>query len=92
MTFERPELTLERLLHALERELLDAPEDEILAAAHELGMNPSMRASAAFIGVKFLFDRRTTHFGTAADNGAPLHTQSEPGTSTVPKANAPRSE
>jgi len=46
-----PELALERILIALERDLVDATDEEILGAARELGMNPSMKGSAAFFGV-----------------------------------------
>ena len=46
-----PERGLERLLAALECDLLDATDEEILAAARELGMNPAMKGSAAFFGV-----------------------------------------
>jgi hypothetical protein len=49
-----PERGLERLLAALERDLLDATDEEILDAARELGMNPAMKGSAAFIGVTLL--------------------------------------
>jgi len=45
---------LERLLLELERELTEATDEEILAAARELGMNPAMKGSAAFFGVKLL--------------------------------------
>ena len=41
----------ERLLAALERELVAATDEEILAAAADLGMNPAMKGSAAFFGV-----------------------------------------
>ncbi|MGA7540591.1 MAG: hypothetical protein WBW93_17675 [Steroidobacteraceae bacterium] len=51
MSRETPELAFERLLLALERELIDATDEEILAAARELGMNPGMRGSSAFFGV-----------------------------------------
>lgn len=40
----------ERLLVALERELIEATDDEILEAARDLGMNPAMKGSAAFLG------------------------------------------
>ena len=46
-----PERRLERLLVALEHDLLEATDEEILAAAKELGMNPAMKGSAAFFGV-----------------------------------------
>lgn len=53
-----PERGLERLLAALERDLLDATDEEILEAARELGMNPAMKGSAAFMGVTLLARRR----------------------------------
>ena len=54
MTTKRPDSALERLLLALEDELLQATDEEVLAAAHELGMNPAMKGSAAFFGVTLL--------------------------------------
>jgi hypothetical protein len=51
MSGETPERAFERLLLILERELIDATDDEILEAARELGMNPGMRGSSAFFGV-----------------------------------------
>ena len=47
----RANLTLERLLAALERELLEATDAEILAAAKELGIDPTMKGSSALFGV-----------------------------------------
>jgi hypothetical protein len=41
----------ERLLAALEQELIAAADEEILEAAGDLGMNPLMKGSAAFFGV-----------------------------------------
>lgn len=41
----------ERLLVALERELIEATDEEILEAARDLGMNPAIKGSAAFFGV-----------------------------------------
>jgi hypothetical protein len=52
MKTRRPEVSLEHVLATLERELIDATDEEILAAAAELGMHPSMKGSAAFVGVK----------------------------------------
>ena len=43
-----------RLIHGLEQELLAAPDEEFMAGARELGMNPDMKGSAAFLGVKNL--------------------------------------
>lgn len=51
----RPVLSLERILVALERELLEATDEEILDAARELGMNPAMRGSSAFFGLKYSY-------------------------------------
>jgi len=53
MTTPRPELGLERLLAALERDLLDAADQEILEGAKELGMDPTQKGSAALFGVTF---------------------------------------
>jgi hypothetical protein len=50
----RPDVGLERLIHGLEQELLEAADEEFLAGARDLGMNPDMRGSAAFVGVKDL--------------------------------------
>ena len=53
MKTTRPELGFERLLAALERDLLDATDEEILLVAHELGMKPGMKGSIALMGVTF---------------------------------------
>jgi hypothetical protein len=50
----RPDVGLERLIDGLELELLAAPDEEFMAGARDLGMNPDMRGSAAFLGVKNL--------------------------------------
>lgn len=50
MTVDNAE-RFEQLLAALERELMQATDEEILAAASDLGMNPAMKGSAAFFGV-----------------------------------------
>jgi hypothetical protein len=42
---------LNRVLDALANELVEASDEELLAAAHELGMRPDMKGSAAFIGL-----------------------------------------
>jgi hypothetical protein len=43
--------TLLRTLDALERELLDASDAEVLAAAAELQLQPGMKGSIALVGV-----------------------------------------
>lgn len=50
----RPDVGLEQLIHGLEQELLAAPDEEFMAGARDLGMNPEMKGSAAFLGVKNL--------------------------------------
>jgi hypothetical protein len=52
LTISEPQAALDRLLDGLARELIDVSDDEILAAAKELGMNPTMKGSAAFLGLR----------------------------------------
>jgi hypothetical protein len=52
-TSASPEAKLTRVLEALEQELIDASDEEIIAAAIELGMNPKMKGSAIFAGLKY---------------------------------------
>jgi hypothetical protein len=47
------EATLDRVLTALEQELMKVPEEEILDAARSLGMNPEMKGSVLYAGVRF---------------------------------------
>jgi hypothetical protein len=47
------EAALARVLSALERELVEASDEEIREAARELGMDLDSRESAAFAGLKF---------------------------------------
>jgi hypothetical protein len=54
----RPELTLERILAALEAGLVAATDDEIMEAAKDLGMNPAMKGSAAFADIRILLASR----------------------------------
>jgi hypothetical protein len=61
MTTTRPELGFERLSAALEQDLLDSPDEEILAVANELGQKPGMKGSTALLGVTFAF-RLTDQF------------------------------
>lgn len=53
-----PEASLSRLLEAFEQEILEASDEEIMEAAKELGMNPAMKGSAAFIDVKYAIGPR----------------------------------
>lgn len=45
--------TLERILESLEQELIDSSDEEILEAARELKMNPEMKGSALYLGLKY---------------------------------------
>src|SRR5271170_3615789 len=48
-----PEVVLTRILDALGQELIDASDGEIMEAAKDLGMDPHMKGSAAFLGLTF---------------------------------------
>jgi hypothetical protein len=61
-----PETTLERLLEALERELVTATDAEIIEAANDLGMQPHMKGSAAFLGLLYPMRPRFQDFFAAA--------------------------
>jgi hypothetical protein len=52
----------ERVLEALAEELLESTDDELLEAARDLGMDPSMRGSAAFMGLKYSAALRLSDF------------------------------
>ena len=57
-----PPLRLARILLALEQELIDASDEDIMEAAADLGMNPKMKGSAAFLGIKFSDKMRIEDF------------------------------
>jgi hypothetical protein len=57
MTPNPPEVALNRVLAGLERELVEATDEEIVQAAQDLGMDVKMKGSAAFIGVKYTIPR-----------------------------------
>jgi hypothetical protein len=57
-----PPLRLMRILVALEQELIDASDEDIMEAARDLGMNPKMKGSAAFLGIKFSDKMRMADF------------------------------
>jgi hypothetical protein len=46
-----PDVVLTRILEAFGQELIDASDEEIMQAAKDLGMNPHMKGSAAFLGL-----------------------------------------
>ena len=49
-----PAAALGRILDRLDRELIEASDEDILEAARDLGMNPMMKGSAAFLGLQSL--------------------------------------
>lgn len=51
-----------RLLDALADELIEASDEEIMQAAEDLGMNPRMKGSAAFAGLKYRVKPRIADF------------------------------
>lgn len=53
-----PEVALDRVLTGLEKELIDATDEEIELGAQDLGMNVRMKGSAAFIGVLYTLPKR----------------------------------
>jgi hypothetical protein len=55
MTRARPDVRLERILTELGMDVAEATDEEVLAAAAELGMKPMMRGTVAFVGLKQLF-------------------------------------
>jgi hypothetical protein len=52
LTPPTPAAALGRMLDQLDRELIEASDEDILEAAADLGMNPMMKGSAAFIGLR----------------------------------------
>jgi hypothetical protein len=52
----------ERVLEALAQELIESTDHELLEAAKDLGMDPTMRGSAAFIGLKYPATPRLSDF------------------------------
>jgi hypothetical protein len=52
MRTELPDHRLDRILDALAHELEHATDEEVMAAAHDLGMRLDMKGSAAFIGLR----------------------------------------
>ena len=52
LTPTTPAAALGRILDQLDRELIEASDEDILEAARDLGMNPMMKGSAAFLGLR----------------------------------------
>lgn len=62
MSSPSPEAALSRVLAGLERELVEASDEEIVQAAEDLGMNLRMKGSAAFIGLVHAIPKRLSDF------------------------------
>jgi hypothetical protein len=62
MTRTDPAVALARLLNALEVDLIESSDEEITQAALDLGMNPKMKGSAAFAGLKYPSKARESDF------------------------------
>jgi hypothetical protein len=77
VTAARPEISLSRLLEALEQELIEASDEEIMAAAADLGMNPKMKGSAAFAGLKYPANPRLSDFFYDMDAWHGMQTEEE---------------
>jgi hypothetical protein len=81
-----PEAKLTRVLEALEQELIDASDEEILAVAMELGMNPKMKGSALFAGLKYPARPQLADF---FDLGVGIKAQPTPA-AAIPQRTAPK--
>jgi hypothetical protein len=62
MILNGPAGALIRLLDALAEDLVEASDEEIMQGASDLGMNPKMKGSAAFSGIKFAAHPRLSDF------------------------------
>jgi len=62
MILTDPAAALTRLLDALEVVLVESSDEEIMQAAMDLGMNPQMKGSAAFAGIKYRTKPRQSDF------------------------------
>lgn len=58
----------ERVLDALALELMESTDEELLQAAKDLGMDPRMRGSAAFIGLRYPAIPRMSDFFEVPEN------------------------
>jgi len=57
-----PDVALARVLDSLEQELIAASDEDILEAARDLGMNLTMKGSAAFAGLNYPATARFNDF------------------------------
>jgi hypothetical protein len=52
LTLTTPAAALGRILDQLDRDLIEASDEDVMEAARDLGMNPMMKGSAAFLGLQ----------------------------------------
>jgi hypothetical protein len=83
MTQVWPEVALARIGTEFAEELLAATDEEIMDAARDLGMNPAMKGSAAFAGVKYPISAR------ALQSFFAMHTDSQSEVEVRVSAEAP---
>jgi hypothetical protein len=88
-TSASPEAKLTRLLEALEQELIAASDEEILAAAIELGMNPKMKGSALFAGLRYPARPQLADF-FAVGVGANASIEAQQTSAAIPERTAPK--
>ena len=86
-----PELGLERLLAALERDLLDATDEEIYAVAGELGIKPGMKGSIALMGVTRMVRLKTRDDNQTKQNSGTKGRGSTSSSRRRPKGDGPPS-
>jgi hypothetical protein len=87
----------ERILEALAEELIESTDDELLEAAKDLGMDPTMRGSAALLGLTSPATHRPSDFfevtvfhqqqieSERGANARPLSRKRQPGRTKRPK-------
>lgn len=75
----RADMRLERLLMALGVELAEASDEEVLAAATDLGLKPMMKGTVAYVGLKHVLAPYDPEKFPAPDNEWTLgESESEP--------------
>jgi hypothetical protein len=84
MTKVWPQVALARIGAEFAKELLAASDDEIMEAARDLGMNPAMKGSAAFAGVKYPISARALRSFFAMNSDTLTAAQTERSTEAPP--------
>ncbi len=80
-----PELALERLLLAIEHELLAASDHDVEVAARELGIKPEMKGSIALVGIiHFAWPRAASQLRATCGPEAPATRRGAKGDASTP--------